>query len=62
MNKVTRSIVINAANHLKWSNRIGIIKKGYWADIIAVEGDLGKGYKCIAEYTVYDEGRESIYK
>ena len=38
--EVLKTVTINAANHLRWGTRIGIIKKGYWADIIAVEGDL----------------------
>lgn len=38
--QVLQTATINAANHLRWGNRIGIIKKGFWADIIAVEGDL----------------------
>lgn len=38
--EVLKTATINAATHLRWANRIGIIKKGYLADIIAVEGDL----------------------
>lgn len=40
--EVLKTATINAANHLRWGNRIGVIKKGYFADIIAVEGDLEK--------------------
>lgn len=37
---ILKTATLNAAAHLRWENRIGIIKKKFWADIIAVEGDL----------------------
>jgi imidazolonepropionase-like amidohydrolase len=34
-----QSATINAADLLGWSDKIGSIEPGKWADIIAVEGD-----------------------
>lgn len=45
--EVIKTATINAATHLRWANRIGIIKKGFLADIIAVDGDLEKDIKAL---------------
>jgi len=37
--EILRAATVNAAKLLGWENRIGVIKKDAWADIIAVEGD-----------------------
>jgi imidazolonepropionase-like amidohydrolase len=36
---ILRSASINAAKLLGWENKVGVIKPGAWADIIAVEGN-----------------------
>jgi imidazolonepropionase-like amidohydrolase len=61
--EVLKTATINAANHLRWGNRIGIIKKGYWADIIAIEGDLERDiYKLLNTQFVMKEGKVAINK
>jgi imidazolonepropionase-like amidohydrolase len=35
-----RSATIHAAAHLRWKDKIGVIKKGAFADIVAFDGDL----------------------
>ncbi|MGB8191893.1 MAG: amidohydrolase family protein [Chitinophagaceae bacterium] len=40
--QVLQSATIHAAKHLRWENRIGSIKKGFWADIIAVDPAIEK--------------------
>lgn len=45
--EVLKTATINAAHHLRWGTRIGIIKSGFWADIVAVEGDLEKDLRVL---------------
>lgn len=40
--QVLQSATINAARHLRWENRLGSIKKGYWADLVAVDPAIEK--------------------
>ena len=35
-----KAATINAANHLRWGNKIGIIKKDFWADMVAVDNNI----------------------
>lgn len=59
--EVLKTATINASAHLRWNNRAGIIKKGYWADIIAVEGDLEKDINALLNTRfVMKEG--TVYK
>lgn len=37
---ILKSATIHAAAHLRWESRLGIIRKKFWADIVAVEGNL----------------------
>ncbi len=39
---VLRADLLNGANLLGWSGEIGELKPGYWADVIAVDGDPEK--------------------
>ena len=45
--EILKASTINAARQLNWSNKIGIIKTGYLADIIAVDNDLDKNINAI---------------
>ena len=40
--QVLQTATINAAKHLRWENRIGNIKQGFWADLIAVDPAIEK--------------------
>jgi imidazolonepropionase-like amidohydrolase len=44
---ILRTTSINAARHLRLENRIGVIKPGSFADIIAVEGNLEKDIRVL---------------
>lgn len=61
--EVLKTATIHAANHLRWGNRIGIVKKGYWADMIAVEGDLEHDLKLLLNTKfVMKEGKIIVNK
>ncbi len=45
--KVLQFATINAGKQLRWSQNIGVIKKGFLADIIAVDSDLDKNINAI---------------
>lgn len=45
--EILKAATINAARQLNWSNKIGIIKTGFLADIIAVDNDLDKNINAI---------------
>ncbi len=45
--EILKAATINAALQLNWSGKIGIIKKGFYADIIAVDNDLDKNINAI---------------
>ena len=38
--QILQSATVHAAKLIGWENRIGVVKAGAFADIIAVEGDL----------------------
>jgi imidazolonepropionase-like amidohydrolase len=44
---ILKAATINAARQLNWSDKIGIIKEGFLADIIAVDNDLEKNINAI---------------
>jgi len=44
---ILKTTSINAARHLRLENRIGVIKPGAFADIIAVEGNLEKDIRVL---------------
>ncbi len=44
---ILKTTSINAARHLRLENRIGVLKKGAFADIIAVEGNLEKDIRVL---------------
>ena len=44
---ILRATSVNAAKHLRLEGRIGVIKPGAFADIIAVEGDLEKDIRVL---------------
>jgi predicted amidohydrolase YtcJ len=56
---VLQVAAINASKQLRWSQTIGIMKKGFLADIIAVDNDLGK-HKRRHECSFCDEGWENL--
>lgn len=45
--QVLQFATVNASKQLNWSNKIGVIKPGYLADIIAVDFDLDKNINAI---------------
>ena len=45
--QILKFATINASKQINWSNRVGILKKGYLADIIAVDNDLDKNINAI---------------
>jgi len=45
--EILKAATINAARHLNWGDRLGVIKAGYLADIIAVDNDLEKNINAI---------------
>jgi imidazolonepropionase-like amidohydrolase len=44
---ILRTTTLNAARHLRLENRIGVIKPGAYADVIAVEGDIEKDIRVL---------------
>ena len=47
ISEILKTATINASLQLNWSDKIGIIKSGYFADIIAVDNDLDKNINAI---------------
>ncbi len=47
ISEILKTATINASRQLNWSDKIGIIKSGYFADIIAVDNDLDKNINAI---------------
>lgn len=45
--EILKSATINGAKQLNWSNKTGVIKAGFFADIIAVDSDLDKNINAI---------------
>ena len=45
--RVLQFATLNGSSQLNWSNKIGKIKRGYLADIIAVDDDLEKNIQSI---------------
>ncbi|HXB33297.1 MAG TPA: amidohydrolase family protein [Puia sp.] len=45
--QVLQFATINASRQLNWAGKIGVLKAGYWADIIAVDKDLEKNIDAI---------------
>ncbi len=54
-----QAATINAADLLGWSDKIGAVEPGKWADIIAVDGDPLAGRDHARAGEVCDEGRRS---
>jgi len=54
---------INGSKELNWSKKIGIIKPGYWADIIAVDNDLDININAIMQvHFVMKDGKMYVNK
>jgi Imidazolonepropionase and related amidohydrolases len=63
ISQVLQFATINGSRQLNWGNRIGIIKAGYLADIIAVDGDLDTNINAILQvHFVMKEGRVIVQK
>ncbi len=55
---VLKFATINAATQVNYLNRVGIIKKGFWADIIAVDNKLEQDIEAIMKvHFVMKEGK-----
>ena len=61
--EILKAATINAALQLNWSGKIGIIKKGFYADIIAVDNDLDKNINAIMNvHFVMKDGKIYVNK
>ena len=61
--EILKAATINAALQLNWSGKIGIIKKGFYADIIAVDNDLDKNINAIMDVRfVMKDGKVYVNK
>ena len=45
--KALQTATTAAAKHLRWENKIGVLKKGAWADIIAVDANLPESIEAL---------------
>jgi imidazolonepropionase-like amidohydrolase len=61
--EILKAATINASRQLNWGNRIGVIKPGFWADIIAVDNDLDKNIHAILNvHFVMKDGKVYVNK
>ncbi len=61
--QILQFATINASKQLNWSDRIGILKQGYLADIIAVDNDLNKNINAIMNvHFVMKDGKIFVNK
>ena len=60
--EILKSATIYAAEHLRWKNRAGVIKKGAFADIIAVPNGLEKDIKKINDIRFVMKGGKVYVK
>jgi imidazolonepropionase-like amidohydrolase len=61
--QVLQFATINGSRQLNWSNKIGIIKQDYLADIIAVDNDLDKNINAILNvHFVMKDGKVYVNK
>jgi len=60
--QVLQFATINASRQLNWAGRIGVLKAGYWADIIAVDNDLDKNINAILHVHFVMKGGEVVVK
>src|ERR1043165_4147181 len=56
-----RAATVNDAKMLHWGDRLGAVKTGYWADLIAVTGDPTKDIAAIRQVQLFMKGGE-VYK
>ena len=63
ISQVLQFATINASMQLNWSNKLGIIRQGYLADIIAVDSDLDKNINAILNvHFVMKDGKVYVNK
>lgn len=61
--QVLQFATINASKQINWSDRIGILKQGYLADIIAVDNDIDKNINAILNtHFVMKDGKIYVNK
>jgi imidazolonepropionase-like amidohydrolase len=61
--EILKAATINASKQLNWGNRIGIVKPGFFADIIAVDNDLDKNINAILNvHFVMKDGKIYVNK
>ena len=59
--EIIKSATINGAAQLNWKDKIGVLKEGFLADIIAVDFDLDKNINAIMNvHFVMKDGK--VYK
>ena len=51
---------VNAAELMGWSDRVGVIRKGKFADIVAVKGNPAYGHTPAATCGIRDERRNGL--
>jgi imidazolonepropionase-like amidohydrolase len=56
-----QTATINAADLMAWSDRVGAIEPGKWADVIAVEGDPLKDIRLLEHVQFVMKGG-TVYK
>ena len=60
---ILKSATINGAKQLNWPDKIGIIKPGFYADIIAVDNDIDKNINLILKvHFVMKDGKVYLNK
>jgi imidazolonepropionase-like amidohydrolase len=57
---VLQADLLNGAKLLMWEGKIGELKAGYYADVIAVAGEPDRGYLCGDEGKVRHEGWHNL--
>ena len=63
ISQVLQFATINSSIQLNWSNKLGIIRQGYLADIIAVDSDLDKNINAILNvHFVMKDGKVYVNK
>lgn len=60
--QVLQFATINASRQLNWAGKIGVLKAGYWADIIAVDNDLEKNIDAIMHVHFVMKGGKVVVK
>jgi imidazolonepropionase-like amidohydrolase len=58
--EVLRAATVNAAQLLGWQDRVGSIQPGFYADIIAVDGDPSKNISSLEHIEFVMKGGQVV--